>query len=121
MYEAKVVADSLCRRNRLTTMQLTHPRIVHAEFMTHCAFARNASSSRAIPFSVTVQKIFSDPYIPRTFGTNQKGMQPAEPLEGWKLEEARKIWLEIRDFAAKKGQKLASLVCVECIGTGHVN
>lgn len=99
MYEAKVIADSISNGNRLTTMQLTHPRIVHAEFMTHGMFARNASSSRAIPFSTMTKRVIEDPYIPRTFSKNQKGMQPAEPLIGEEYERAKELWLEARNRA----------------------
>lgn len=121
MYEARVIADSICAGHRLTTMQLTHPRIVHAEFMTHCMFARNGSSSRAIPFNVTVQRVFDDPYVPRTFGINQKGMQPAAPLVGWKLERARELWLRGRDLMAETGREMTAVNCVHCNGIGWVD
>lgn len=97
MYEAKILADSICNGHRLTTMQLTHPRIVHAEFNTHCMFARNASSSRAIPFKKMVQRVIDDPYIPRTFGINEKGMQAFSYLQGEDYEDAKSLWLEARD------------------------
>jgi hypothetical protein len=118
MYEAKVIADSVCHGHRLTTMQLTHPRIVHAEFMTHCMFARNASSSRAIPFNVLVQRVFDDPYIPRTFSQNQRGMQPAAPLEGWKLKRARELWLAMRNSVAELAREMAAINCTMCGGSG---
>ncbi len=118
MYEAKVIADSICNGHRLTTMQLCHPRIVHAEFNTHCMFARNASSSRAIPFKTMVQRVLDDPYIPRTFGQNQKGMQPGVALSGTKYDYAKKLWLAARDTAVSVARKLASDVCSECHGRG---
>jgi hypothetical protein len=99
-------------------MQLTHPLIVHAEFMTHCMFARNASSSRAIPFSVMVLRVDEDPYIPRTFGQNQKGMQPAEPLTGWRLDRARELGLDWRDEMVRMARELASTKCHACRGSG---
>lgn len=96
-YEAKMITDSICNGQRLTTMQLTHPRIVHSEFMTHCAFARNASSSRAIPFTITVQRVSEDPFIPVWWGENQKGMQAADEIADWKKEKAIALWLKARD------------------------
>lgn len=119
MYEAKVLTDSICNGHRLTTMQLTHPRIIHSEFMTHGMFARNASSSRAIPFETMLRRVIDDPYIPRTFGTNQKGMQPAPPLQGKAHEEAVAIWLEARDNAISWAKILASKTCLKCKGSGH--
>jgi hypothetical protein len=117
-FEAKIIADSMCNGHRLTTMQLTHPRIVHAEFNTHCMFSRNASSSRAIPFNVTVQRVHSDPFVPVEFGVNQKGMQAKEVLSGWKLEEARKRWLRACELMIGAAKDLASEICVLCDGTG---
>lgn len=92
MYEAKIIQDSICNGHRLTTMQITHPRIVHAEFMTHCMFARNASSSRAIPFSKLKQKVFDDPFFPVWWGKNQAGMQAKEELSPVDIFQAQAIW-----------------------------
>lgn len=108
MFEVKVIADSICNGNRLTTMQLTHPRIVHAEFMTHAMFARNASSSRAIPFEKMVQRIKDDPFIPEVFGVNQKGMQAKTNLEGELHDQAVSVWLDARDTAIRHAKVLAN-------------
>jgi hypothetical protein len=107
MFDAKIIADSICNDNRLTTMQLTHPRIVHSEFNTHCAFARNASSSRAIPFKKSVQKVMEDPFIPEHWGINQSGMQSVEELTGEKREKAIAKWLEARDEAVRIATEMA--------------
>jgi len=108
MYEAKMILDSICNEQRLTTIQVTHPRIIHAEMMTHCAFARNASSSRAIPFKKTVQKVMEDPFIPEHWGINQSGMQAAEELTGEKREHAIAKWLEARDEAVRIASEMAA-------------
>ena len=107
MYEAKIIADSVCAGHRLTTMQLTHPRIVHAEFNTHCAFARNASSSRAIPFAKMVQRVLDDPFVPKRFGINQAGMQAFKYLEGRDHDTAVEHWLDCRDEAIESARFLA--------------
>lgn len=117
-YEAKIIADSICEGQRLTTMQLTHPRIVHAEFMTHCMFARNASSSRAIPFNVTVQKVADDPFVPVWWGENQKGMQAAKEIAEWKKERAINKWLQARDIMIKIAKEMADPDCSVCKGEG---
>lgn len=108
MYEAKVIADSICNGHRITTMQLTHPRIVHSEFNTHCAFARNASSSRAIPFKKMVERVIQDPFIPKRFGINQSGMQAFKYLEGATKERAINFWLQARDNAIRIAEQLAN-------------
>lgn len=109
MYEAKIVADSVCSESRLTTMQLTHPRIVHAEFMTHCMFARNASSSRAIPFSRVLQNVQGDPFVPVHWGQNQKGMQAENELSLEDQEIARMVWMDARNSAMEFAKKMHGL------------
>jgi len=59
--EAKIIEDSVGPgTRRLTTFQLTYPRFIHAEFMTHRQFSRNASSSRAIPVEKQIAMIKAD-------------------------------------------------------------
>ena len=73
---AQIIADSVSPdKIRLTTMQLRYPRFIHAEFMTHRVFSRNASSSRAVPVKRTIQWVTEDTAMPRHWGKNQKGMQ----------------------------------------------
>jgi hypothetical protein len=60
---------------RIDTFLLRYPRWIHAEFMTHRVFSRNASSSRAIPVAKLIQSVIDDPAVPLFWGANQKGMQ----------------------------------------------
>lgn len=80
--EAKVIADSIGAFNpRITTMQLRYPRFIHAEFMTHRVFSRNASSSRAIPVETQIEMIRKDTAMPSHWGKNQSGMQADEETD----------------------------------------
>lgn len=81
---AKVIADSIHMHGgpRLTTLQLRYPRFIHAEFMTHRVFSRNASSSRAIPVARLIADIEADPAMPIHWGKNQPGMQAHEEHNG---------------------------------------
>lgn len=73
---AKVIADSVGPKSpRITTFELRYPRFIHAEFMTHRMFSRNASSSRAIPVERQIQSIIEDTAMPVHWGMNQSGMQ----------------------------------------------
>lgn len=77
-FSAKVIADSISAAGkRITTMQLCYPRFIHAEFMTHRVFSRNASSSRAIPVAKMIEQVLSNPAMPIHWGKNQPGMQAA--------------------------------------------
>lgn len=70
---AKVVCDSVSEsKKRITTLELSYPRIIHSEFMTHRQFSRNAASSRAIPFKAMVENLNG---IPVRFGAANTGMQ----------------------------------------------
>ena len=83
---ARVVADSISPEGRrLTTFVLTYPRFIHAEFMTHRVFSRNAASSRAIPAKKIRRQVRLDPALPIHWGKNQPGMSADEELTGWKL------------------------------------
>lgn len=91
--EAKIIRDSVSPEGiRLTTMQLKYPRIIHAEFMTHRVFGRNASSSRAIPIQVQIQHIINDPAEPMAWGSNKPGMQAGAELTGFSHWLTRRMW-----------------------------
>jgi thymidylate synthase ThyX len=110
MIKAQIVCDSLAPSGvRLTTFVLTYPRFIHAEFMTHRVFSRNASSSRAIPVKKSIQMVRDNPVIPLAFTRNQKGMQGGEALDGAAHKAAVAAWLEGRDRAVEIAEKLADL------------
>lgn len=98
---AKVVEDSIAENGvRLTTMQLTYPRFIHAEFMTHRVFSRNASSSRAIPVAKMIEQVRTNPAMPIHWGKNQPGMQASTEMEGQELETMMRAWQQAAREAA---------------------
>lgn len=106
--EAKILLDSKNPTgDRLTTWVLKYPRFIHAEFMTHRMFSKNAASSRAIPFQKLLKTIKNEPATPEFWGVNQKGMQAAEEVED--IDQAKKTWLEARDSAINEAKKLNKL------------
>jgi hypothetical protein len=92
--EVKILADSVSKSGyRITTMELKYPRYIHAEFMTHRVFSRNASSSRAIPVARMLKNIWSNFVTPIHWGKNKAGMQAKdEDLTGLRLWLAKFIW-----------------------------
>lgn len=107
---AKIIEDSIApNARRLTTFELKYPRFIHAEFMTHRQFSRNASSSRAIPVERQIEAIIEDTAMPIHWGMNQSGMQAEQetdalislPTEtgGCADFTAQEAWLEARDRA----------------------
>lgn len=104
---AKIIADSISPQDiRLTTMQLRYPRFIHAEFMTHRVFSRNASSSRAVPVSKLIEDIEREPATPIHWGRNQKGMQARDELTGNALAIAKLAWDDARIEAVIHAQRL---------------
>lgn len=109
-YSAKIICDSVnAKYTRLTTMEITYPRFVHSEFMTHRVFSRNAASSRAIPIAKILQRVEDDPVFPVWWGKNQAGMQAEEQLVLPEQLEAREKWLAARNSALQHARDLAAL------------
>jgi hypothetical protein len=70
---AKILADSINEQgNRLTTYELTYPRIIHSELLTHKMLCSNSASSRAIPFAKMAEQLTARPV---RFGQANPGMQ----------------------------------------------
>lgn len=93
MISAKIITTSRSPSgSRLTTFELTYPRMIHAEFMTHRCFSRNAASSRAIPITKMLEAVNKNPAMPVYWGANKSGMQAAEQLTGTALDDARDTW-----------------------------
>lgn len=57
------------------TFELEFPRIILAEFNTHNALSKNASSSRAIPVLTMLKQVRENPAFPVRFGAANAGMQ----------------------------------------------
>lgn len=107
MISARVIADSKNEfGNRITTMVVTMPRIILAEFNTHRMFSRNSASSRAIPFEKMVKSVEENPFIPIAWQKDHKGMQGVEYCDnsdgGYTC-----MWLEARDKAVYYAKQLS--------------
>lgn len=100
MYSAKILKDSVSPEgHRLTTMELTYPRFIHSELMTHRVFSRNAASSRAIPTPKLLERVEQTPAMPLVWGQNQKGMQSDTEMDVWSKDAAEAVILNLRDAA----------------------
>lgn len=109
-YECKILADSVNEYgNRLTTFEVTYPRFVHSELLTHRMLSRNSSSSRAIPIQKMIEQVQNDPVLPVWWGKNQSGMQAKEELDKYYQEAAIQEWLMARDDAIENVGLLSDL------------
>lgn len=106
MISAQVVADSQNEfGNRITTMVVTMPRIILAEFNTHRMFSRNTASSRAIPFKKMLETVENNPFVPIAWQKDHRGMQGVE----YQVEEVDgniEDWLMAMNYAVKQAIQL---------------
>lgn len=106
--KATVVLDSRSPEGaRLTTMELRYPRFIHGEVMTHRQFARNAASSRAIPFAKFTAAVINDPVIPLSYGSEKPGMQTGAEIDD--PARATEVWFLARDNAVASATELHRL------------
>lgn len=108
---AAVIADSTnVLGKRLLTLELVYPRIIHAEVMSYCSFARNANSSRAMTPGSVIQQVRDEGFVPMTWRrADVRGMVPKGNLSAENAERAEKIWLEAKDAAVRAAKGLSDL------------
>ncbi len=110
MYACKVICDSVTTYGeRLTTLELTLPRIVLAELNTHRILSKSSASSRAIPVAKQVKRLQEDPFVPVYWGKNEKGMQANEELDSEAIAEAERIWSLARQSSIASSLGLAEV------------
>lgn len=109
MFAAKVLADSVSPVGyRLTTIEVTYPRIIHGEMLRHRMFSRCAASSRAIPARKFIEQVLEHPYIPSSWGQNQPGMQADELLPPDVAAWCEQEWLAMRDDVVRRVTVMAA-------------
>lgn len=112
--EAVIIAHSACALTgkEIITWELTYPRIIHSEFMTHRMFSRNAASSRAIPVAKMLEMVRDTPAMPVRFGANQAGMQDKGVDHNERVwlgypADAREAWADAAHDAARYAEAFA--------------
>jgi thymidylate synthase ThyX len=107
-YSARILADSISTQgDRITTFEVTLPRMVLSEWNTHRALSRNSASSRAIPLERRhkssppgqIERVSEYPAMPVHWGANQSGMQAQQELAPAERAVAEMLWLAARDSA----------------------
>lgn len=91
---------------RITTMRVTMPTFLLAQFNKHRAFSSNTSSSRAIP---TPRYLELATFCPLEFPSSKGGMKGGPPLEGIGNAVARNRWLNAQHDAIEAAADLARL------------
>lgn len=110
MTSATILCDSVAPSGaRLTTMRLTMPRFILAEFNTHRVFSRNAGSSRAIRVRRRLAAIAADPVLPVSWGCERPGMSADEVLPDDVQAIAEQVWRAAAQSASAAAAQLADL------------
>jgi thymidylate synthase ThyX len=107
-YSARVLLDSVSPGGvRLVTMEVRYPRFIHAEFMTHRMFSRNAGSSRALPIRKMIAAVRDEPAMPIYWGKNQTGMSARSEVGPQARALAEAEWLRALDNALASAERLS--------------
>lgn len=109
MISAKVIADTIHKGHRITSLQLVMPRFILAQFNTHRSFSRSTASSRAIPTAKLLDMVRTEYAHPVFWGKNQAGMQASEELEESIKQLALNEWRIAAFKAANSAEKLLEL------------
>lgn len=102
-------AKCLVHYENLWTFELTYPRYIHSEFMTHRMFSRNASSSRAIPVKRVIEQVRENPVIPPKVFMNQKGMVGETEADSATTTAFHALWEEAAENACKTAEMMERL------------
>ncbi len=95
MTEVKILADSLNQwGDRLTTFKIKFPRIIEAEILRHRVFSYSSASSRAVGLEKHIQKVAAEPFIPKEFTEDCKGMSAKKSLDEENNLIAQSLWKE---------------------------
>ena len=109
-YRAEVIADSVNPQgNRIITIELRFPHIILPQVNTHKSISKSASSARAQPRARRINEVSEEPWIPESWGEDQRGMVAGEelPVEG--QAEAERAWREAARSAVDFATKLADI------------
>lgn len=107
--KVRVIKDSIYH-SRLTTLEVTYPKYIHAEVMTHRVFSRNFQSSRAIPVDKLIQQVRESTWYP-IFMKNKPGMAALERLSDIDLEAAKNIWNLSKKEACDNADRFGFINC----------
>lgn len=99
-------AKCLVHYENLWTFELTYPRYIHSEFMTHRVFSCNASSSRAIPVRRVIEQVRENPVMPPKVFMNQKDMVGETEADEVTTTAFQVLWKEAADNACKTAEMM---------------
>lgn len=116
MITTKILADSINPAGRrITTWELTYPRFIHSEIMTHRMFARNAASSRAIPIEKMIAALETNPATFEQYGAANKTMQAKDLMPEQQIADFLEEWTALAGKACSFADKWKTLVAKQIV------
>ena len=106
---SEIILDSVINGERITTFRYEIWRALHAELMTYRNCSRSASSGRAIPAKINIDRVRYDPFIPSFVGKEHKGMSPSDFLDERTYAMFVNNWRFCAIEAANRAQTLLAL------------
>lgn len=106
-YSCEILADTqnIYTGDRLTTFQVTFPRMVLADMTRHRSLSYSFESTRAVPVEKRIEMVRNDPFVPK-MRAKVKGMAQGEFLTGYALADSELAWR----LAAKSAAESAHLL-----------
>jgi thymidylate synthase ThyX len=103
-----LVLDSVSSAgSRLSTFELTMSVACLGQITKHRSLSINAESARAVPTRVAMQQVLENPWVPRSWPQNGKGMQPPGPIEDRYVPGVEAMWRQAaRDAVRSAGDLL---------------
>lgn len=102
-------AKCLAHYKNLYTFELTYPRYIHSEFMTHRMFSRNACSSRAIPVEKLIADVRDKGVMPEKVYMNKAGMVGGAEADEVTSTAFKVLWEEAAENACKTAEMMKNL------------
>lgn len=107
---AKIIADSISESGkRIISLNLTMPRFLLPEVLTHRMASRNTASSRAIPLHKRIAAVRERPFTPEFIGMEQPGMSARKEVDPQIKAQFHGIWQKLIDDTIRSVEQFQKL------------
>lgn len=106
---ALVLADSIHKDHRITTLELNFPMFVQPQLLRHRAFSFSVQSTRAVPLVEQIRRVREHPAMPQRWGRSERGMVAHGDVDEAGVEKARLEWLCAMEQATLQASRLGVL------------
>lgn len=105
--QVETIQASQCARTgqKIVTLVLEYPRVIHSQLLTHRVFTKNSSSTRAVPAKRVIEQLRAKPaeYL---WTSNQAGMQGNRIEDEGRLDTIEVLFESARDSQIRLVERL---------------